>query len=67
MKHHIPWDKLGIPPKAARSPAHQWHESEWTDMAGVNDPENEEFLFIYGSRQEREAIKARRKARTQSN
>ena len=66
MKHLIPWDKLGIPPKLATSLADQWHWSELTDMAGMNDREKEEFLSIYGSRKERKAIRARRKAREQA-
>ena len=41
----------------------QYRGDEWTDMAGFNEREEEEFLLIYGPRKVRKAIKERRKAR----
>jgi hypothetical protein len=44
----------------------QYRGDVWTDMAGFNQREEEEFLLIYGPRKVRKAIKARRKLREQS-
>ena len=35
-------------------------------MAGMNQREQEEFLLMYGTRKQRKAIKAHRKAREQA-
>jgi hypothetical protein len=44
----------------------QWRGQEHTDMAGMNQREQEEFLLAYGPRKERKAIRERRKAREQA-
>jgi hypothetical protein len=55
-------DPAGEPDLIAFSLADKWFGSEWTDDAGMNDHEQEEYLLIYGTREERKAIQERRKA-----
>ena len=66
MKDPIRWDDPGMPPRTAWNLADKWRGDELTDMAGMTEGEKEEFLLTYGSRKERKAIKARRKAREQA-
>jgi hypothetical protein len=42
--------------------ADKWFGSEWTVDGGMNEHEQEEYLLIYGTREERKAIQERRKA-----
>jgi len=44
----------------------QFHGSDFGGLAGMNAREQEELLLMSGTRKERKAIKARRKAREQA-
>jgi hypothetical protein len=65
MKDPAPY--YGQHPEDAEDPAFawadKWYMAESTDMAGMNQNEQEEWLLSFGSRKERKAIKERRKAR----
>lgn len=52
-----------VPDDLANSLTERYHLSEKTDMAGMSQREEEEFLEHYGPKEIREAIKKRRKAR----
>ena len=53
-------------PAFARVFYDQFHGSDLGGLAGMNQREEEELFLLYGTRKERKAIRARRKAREQA-